>query len=653
MQLPGPGQTPDKMSGSMISVSGLGKSFGAQTLFSGASMQFNPESRYGLVGANGSGKSTFLKILSGEEQPSEGTVSIPKRLRVGVLRQDHFRFENTPILDVVMMGNQPLWHAMTQKEALLASAEQHFDADKYSELEDVILHHDGYTMEARAAEILEGLGIPTETHRQPLSVLSGGFKLRVLLAQTLAANPEVLLLDEPTNHLDILSIRWMEKFLVGYAGCALVISHDHRFLDNVCTHIVDVDYETLTLYKGNYAQFEEAKQENRDRKEREIEKREKEIAHHQQFIDSFKAKATKARQAQSKMKLIERIEIERLPQTSRRYPTFKFKPHRPSGRQVVEVRDVSKAFGKKQVLKGVSLTVQRGDRLAIIGPNGIGKSTLLKILTGHLKQDGGAVEWGYETHPGYFAQDHRDILDSRDQTVEGFLWDAVPTETISFVRGSLGMVLFSGDEVEKKLSSLSGGEAARLVFCRLSVEEPNVLILDEPTNHLDLEAIDALVEGLKKYDGTLLFVSHDRWFVQQLANRILEITPDGLRDFQGTYDEYLERLGDDHLDADAALQRAKREKRAAKDAKTGRAEDPSRQKKQKSLVSRRDQLTAEIDKAESRIHAINELFCDPSYFDRTPRNEVARIENEQKQLSQKIEGLMAEWEKVESELAEA
>jgi len=270
-----------------------------------------------------------------------------------------------------------------------------------------------------------------------------------------------------------------------------------------------------------------------------------------------------------------------------------------------------------------------------------------------LKQDDGEVNWGYETHPGYFAQDHRDILDSRDQTVEGFLWDAVPTETISFVRGSLGMVLFSGDEVEKKLSSLSGGEAARLVFCRLSVEEPNVLILDEPTNHLDLEAIDALVEGLKKYDGTLLFVSHDRWFVQQLANRILEITPDGLRDFQGTYDEYLERLGDDHLDAEAALQRAKKEKKAAKNAKTGRPEDPARQKKQKSLASRRDQLTAEIDKAESRIHDINELFCDPSYFDRTPRAEVSKIENEQKQLSQKIEGLMAEWEKVESELAEA
>ena len=635
----------------MISVSNLGKSFGSQTLFSGASMQFNPESRYGLVGANGSGKSTFLKILAGEEQPSEGAVSIPKRLRVGVLRQDHYRFETTPILDVVMMGNQPLWHAMTQKEALLASAEQHFDADKYSELEDVILHHDGYTMEARAGEILEGLGIPSETHRQPLSVLSGGFKLRVLLAQTLAANPEVLLLDEPTNHLDILSIRWMEKFLATYPGCALVISHDHRFLDNVCTHIVDVDYETLTLYKGNYAQFVDAKQENRDRKEREIEKREKEIAHHQAFIDAFKAKATKARQAQSKMKLIDRMEIERLPQTSRRYPTFKFHPRRPSGRQVVEVREVSKAFGKKRVLENVSLTVQRGDRLAIIGPNGIGKSTLLKILTGKLQQDSGEVVWGYETHPGYFAQDHRDILDSRDQTVEGFLWDAVPTETISFVRGSLGMVLFSGDEVEKKLSSLSGGEAARLVFCRLSVENPNVLVLDEPTNHLDLEAIDALVEGLKKYDGTLLFVSHDRWFVQQLANRILEITPDGLRDFSGTYDEYLERLGDDHLDAEAALLRAKKEKRAAKEAKSGKPEDPERQKKQKKLVARRDQLTAEIDKAEARIHAINELFCDTSYFDRTPRAEVSRIENEQKQLSQKIEQMMAEWEQVESEIS--
>ncbi len=316
----------------MIAVTDLGKSFGQQTLFSGVSLQFNPGNKYGLVGANGSGKSTFLRILTGEEQPSEGTISMPKRLKLGVLKQDHFRYEHMPILEVAMMGNHEVWEAMVEKERLLENAETEFDADRYAEVEDLILRHDGYTLESRAGEILEGLGIPTEIHRTPLSTLSGGFKLRVLLAQVLAAGPDALLLDEPTNHLDILSIRWLEKFLEDYKGTAVVISHDHRFLDNICTHIVDVDYETIMLYPGNYNAFLSAKVGNRDRKEAEIEKREAEIARHKEFIDRFKAKATKARQAQSKVKMMEKIVIDRLPQTSRRYPTFKFKQTRPSGR---------------------------------------------------------------------------------------------------------------------------------------------------------------------------------------------------------------------------------------------------------------------------------------------------------------------------------
>jgi len=637
----------------MISVSNLAKAYGAQTLFTGVSLQFTPGNRYGLVGANGSGKSTLLRILSGEEPPSDGMLSIPKRARVGVLRQDHFRYETTPILDVVMMGNHSLWQAMTQKELLLASAERHFDADKYSELEEVILANDGYALEAQAGEILEGLGIASEAHRQALSTLSGGFKLRVLLAQTLAAKPDILLLDEPTNHLDIVSIRWLEKFLLAFEGTAIVISHDHRFLDNVCNVIVDVDYETVTQYKGNYQAFVEQKQENRERKEAEIAKRQKEIAHHQQFIDSFKAKATKARQAQSKMKLVDRIVIEPLPQTSRRYPTFRFRQKRPSGRQVLDIENLSKSYGEKKVLAGVSLQVRRGDRLAILGPNGIGKSTLLKIAIGVVPADAGKAEWGYETYPGYFAQDHHEVLKAEAMTVESWLWDACPGEPIGFVRGQLGAVLFSGDEVEKKLGALSGGEAARLVFARLAVEQPNVLVLDEPTNHLDLEAIDALIEGLKNYHGTLLFVSHDRWFVQQLATHIVEITPQGLRDFAGTYEEYLERCGDDHLDAEAVLLRVRREKRKAKEAESARAgrSDGETQRLRKKLAARRDQLTAEIERAEQRIHAINESFCDPRFFESTPREKVRKMESEQGQLSTKIAAWMSEWERVESELA--
>ena len=514
----------------MISITNLAKAFGGDTLFEGASFQLNAGSRYGLVGANGSGKSTFLKILAGDEVASDGIINMPRRARMGVLKQDHFQYEDVAIVNVAMMGKKDVWDALEERERLLAHMDGDFDSDRYADVEEFILHNDGYSLEPRAAEILEGLGIPTNVHKETLSVLSGGFKLRVLLAQVLASDPDILLLDEPTNHLDILTIRWLEKFLFAYKGCAVVISHDHRFLDNISTHILDVDYETILLYHGNYTQFEEQKGAERDRKEHEIEKREGEIAKHKEFIDRFKAKATKARQAQSKVKMIEKIVIERLPQSSRRYPTFKFAQRRPSGRQVLELEGISKSYGDHQVLNNVTLRVQRGDRLAILGPNGIGKSTLLKIAMGVVEPDNGKVEWGYETWPGYFAQDHRELVDSSEQSVEAWLWELVPSETIGFVRGKLAEVLFRGDDVYKQLRALSGGEAARLVMAKLSVARPNVLVLDEPTNHLDLEAIEALVEGLEAYDGTLIFVSHDRWFVQKLANRILEISPAGFKD---------------------------------------------------------------------------------------------------------------------------
>jgi ATPase subunit of ABC transporter with duplicated ATPase domains len=641
----------------MIAVSDLAKSFGPQTLFEGVSLQFNPGNRYGLVGANGSGKSTFMKMLTGEELPSGGTIAIPKRLKLGVLKQDHFRYESMPILEVAMMGNHDVWEAMVEKERMLAhpadgAAAEDFDAHRYAELEELILHHDGYTLEARAGEVLEGLGIPTEVHRQALSTLSGGFKLRVLLAQVLAAEPDALLLDEPTNHLDILSIRWLEKFLEAFKGTAIVISHDHRFIDNVCTHIADVDYETITLYPGNYTAFAVAKSAERERKQAEIDKREKQIAGHQAFVDRFRAKATKARQAQSKIKMIEKIVIERLPQSSRRYPVFKFQQVRPSGRQALELEGIEKSYGDKRVLGGVSLAVERGDRLAIIGPNGIGKSTLLKIAVGEVEADAGRVAWGYETYRGYFSQDHTEIKSGGRQSVEAWLWEAVPGEPIGFVRGNLGMVLFSGDEVKKAVGSLSGGEAARLVFCRLSVTKPNVLVLDEPTNHLDLEAIEALVEGLKSYDGTLIFVSHDRWFVSQLANRVLEISPRGIQDFRGTYDEYLERLGDDHLDAEAVLRmRREQKKKAAARSAAPALDDRQRQQRRRDLGKRRDEVTAAVEKAEARVHDINEMFCDPTFFDRTSREQVRKLEDEQKKLNAKVEELMASWEQIESDLA--
>ena len=549
----------------MISLSNLAKYYGDRVLFENVSLQFNRGERYGIVGANGCGKSTLLKILTGEESASDGDLSIPKRAVLGVLDQDHFQYEQERIVDVVMMGNKPLWAAMAEKEKILAAAEDHFDGDRYSELEDIIIQGDGYGLEARAGEILEGLGIATAVHQQPLSTLSGGFKLRVLLAQVLASDPDALLLDEPTNHLDILSIRWLEQFLENYRGVAILISHDHRFLDTVATVIVDVDYDTIKAYPGNYASFVRGKREERERREAEIAKQQSEIADHKAFVERFRAKASKARQAQSKLKAIDRIEIVTLPESSRRYPKFNFKQQRPSGKQVIELKGVGKAFGDNVVLDGIDFTVQRGERIAIIGPNGIGKSTLLKILVGDVKADQGSIEWGYETRYGYVAQDHKDQIGSERQSLDDWLGQFCPEQGIGFVKGHLAAVLFSGEESKKKLEALSGGEAARMLFARQAVEKPNVLILDEPTNHLDLEAIEALVSAINDYEGTLIFVSHDRWFVNELATRIVEITPAGVYDFNGRYDEYLARAGEDHLDAQEVLRRARESKRAARD----------------------------------------------------------------------------------------
>ena len=633
----------------MIGTTNIGKAYGARTLFGGVSLQLNPGSRYGLVGANGSGKTTFMKVLAGDEPASEGTVNLPARARMSVLRQDRFLDDEQIILDIAMMGDTIVWGAMSEQKLAMDDASG-AAAGKLADLEDQIRAHDGYTLEARSSAILEGLGIPAASHRERLATLSGGFKLRVLLAQVLIGGPDVLLLDEPTNHLDILSIRWLERFLATYEGCAIVISHDQRFLDNVASHILDVDYETITLYPGNYTTFELEKQAIRDRKEAEIARAEKIIAEKRAFVDRFGAKATKAKQAQSRLKQIEKIEVVELANTSRRTPLFRFEPERQSGREVLEIAGVSKAFGEKKVLRDVSMVVRRGEKIAVIGPNGLGKSTLLKIVMNRLSADSGKVSWGHEVRAGYFAQDHKELLDDEDTTPLDFLWAAVPTEGTSYVRGQLGRVLFSGEDVQKKVGSLSGGEAARLIFCRIMVEKPNVLVLDEPTNHLDLEAIHALSKALAAYEGTVLFVSHDRWFVSQLATRILEVTPDGPRDFPGTYAEYLERCGDDHLDADAVVLRAKKEKPAASTDTTNWEEQKRKRNRAKDLPGRRDKALAAIEVAEARKKAIHDSYGSPGFFERTPPDEIAKLEAEDGALATRIDELMAEWEQIESEL---
>jgi ATPase subunit of ABC transporter with duplicated ATPase domains len=638
----------------MISVSKVAKSFGDRTLFANVSFQLNAGERYGLVGANGAGKTTLLRILSGDLDASEGTVSVPKRLRLGVLRQDQFVYDDQEILAVALMGNPEMWNAMAEKQALLAQTDEHFEADRFAELEEIVLRHDGYTAEARAATILEGLGLPASVHHDPLSTLSGGFRLRVLLAQVLASTPDVLLLDEPTNHLDILSIRWLETFLRDFAGTVVVISHDHRFLDNVSTTILDVDYETLLSYRGNYTDFIQAKRAERERRGKDIAAREREIAHHQKFVDRFRAKASKARQAQSKVRMIEKkaeaLEVQ--PQSSRRYPRFRFEQRRDSGREVLALAGIKKAFGDNQVLHGVDLTVNRGDRLAIIGPNGIGKSTLLKIAMGHLEADSGEVEWGYETHPGYFAQDHLGQFDNPTGSAEEWIWNFCADRDLGYVRSQMGLMLFTGDDGKKKLSALSGGEVTRLVFTRLGIERPNVLVLDEPTNHLDLESIEALVEGLAKHPGTLILVSHDRWLVGQLATRVLEIRSDGITDYLGTYEEYVHACGDDHLDVDQVVLKAKTERRRT-DPSQKRIRRSEARKLESQLTKsqqRLEQITTRIEAAENRVEKIDGMFCEPDYFRRTAAAEVHTLEQERNNLKNEIADLMTEWEQLEEEI---
>jgi ATPase subunit of ABC transporter with duplicated ATPase domains len=641
----------------MIAVSRLAKSFGGRALFEDVSLQLNPGSRYGLVGANGSGKTTFLKVVAGDEPATDGLVTLPSSGRVGVLRQDLFLDDDARILDLAMRGDAPVWKLLQQRSAIVDRGEG--DPSDLADIEHGIGTADGYTLEARATAILVGLGIPTASHPMPLSTLSGGFKLRVLLAQVLVGGPDALLLDEPTNHLDILSIRWLEKFLAGYRGTALVISHDQRFLDNVATHILDVDYGTITQYTGNYSSFLVQKAAARAQKEEEIARAEKIIAEKRAFVERFGAKATKAKQAQSRLKQIERIEVEELADTSRRTPLFRFAPERPSGKDVLTVDGVSKSYGEKRVLRNVSLTVRRGEKVGVIGPNGLGKSTLLKIITGNAEADAGKVSFGHETRVGYFAQDHHEVLKNAEMTPLDYMWEGCPSEGTSHVRGHLGRVLFSGEDVKKPIGQLSGGEAARLVFGRIIIEKPNVLVLDEPTNHLDMEAIGALIEGLKEFEGTVLFVSHDRHFVSELATRIFELTPEGPRDFPGTFAEYLDRCGDDHLDGEAVASKMKAEAKAAQSTEPARGDDSGlsweEQKKRRNrlagLPARRDKVLAQVETAEARKKEIAELYAKDGFFENTSAEAVQKLEAEDADLATKIETWIAEWETIEEELA--
>ncbi|MBY0377984.1 MAG: ATP-binding cassette domain-containing protein [Gammaproteobacteria bacterium] len=524
----------------MISLQQLSMSFGEKLLFFEVDLYLSAQKHYAVVGANGTGKSTLFKLMNGEETPISGNISIPKEVSIGWLKQDQFRYENTCITDIVLQGKPELWRALEEKEKLLAS-EDWTDAlvNKLSRLEDTIAHLNGYAAYAMAEKLLLGLGIESQYHQKPLNALSGGYKLRVLLAQTLFQEPDLLLLDEPTNHLDLISINWLEKYLNNeFKGLVLVISHDVRFINSLADYILDIDYGEINQYSGQYDKFLAEKKLIEEQKLQAKKSVEQKIAAMQVFVDRFKSKASKAKQAQSRIKMIEKLEIPDIKHSSRAYPSFNFKPKRASGKMVLQVKGLGKCYKDKKLFDRLDFNIARGEKIAIVGENGVGKSTLIKIIQHLIVQDQGKYDWGYETHISYFSQDHHELLNESMRVLD-WLTQQVRDTNEQQVRKTLGQLLFPKDDVEKDILALSGGEAARLLLAKIMLEHANVLILDEPTNHLDIEAKIALADALRQFSGTVILVSHDRDFMAHIVNRVFSLShAKGLHDFRGSFVDF-------------------------------------------------------------------------------------------------------------------
>lgn len=523
----------------MISTHNLTLRYGSRTLFEEVNIRFSAGNCYGLIGANGAGKSTFLKILSGEIEPNTGEVSIASGKRMAVLKQNHFEFDEFKVLETVIMGHKRLYDIMQEKDALYAKADfTDEDGVRAGELECEFAELNGWEAESQAGELLNCLGIPTELHETQMSELGGSEKVRVLLAQALFGNPDILLLDEPTNHLDVDTIMWLEEFLIDFENTVIVVSHDRQFLDKVCTHIADIDFNKIQLYTGNYSFWYEASQLALKQRQDQNKRTEEKMEELKAFIRRFSANASKSKQATSRKNLLNKLTLEDIKPSTRKYPYILFKPERDPGKEILTIEKLNKTVDDELIIKNFSLTVERGEKIAFVGKDSLPASTLFDVLMEEQEADSGSFKWGVTTTQGYFPKENNKYFDV-DLTLVDWLRQYSKEKDENFIRGFLGKMLFSGDESLKKANVLSGGEKVRCMLSRMMVTGANVLILDEPTNHLDLESITALNNALIDFPGVVLFISHDHQFIQSIANRIIELTPKGWINEQTTYDEYL------------------------------------------------------------------------------------------------------------------
>ncbi len=525
----------------MLTTANITMQFGAKPLFENVSVKFGDGNRYGLIGANGCGKSTFMKILGRDLEPTSGNISKDPGERIGKLKQDQFAYEEYSVIDTVIMGHEELWAIKSEKDAIYANPEMtEADGIRAGELEAEFAEMDGYSAEARAGELLLGVGIPTKQHYAPMSEIAPGWKLRVLLAQVLFSEPDIMLLDEPTNNLDINTIRWLEEVLNERNCTMIIISHDRHFLNSVCTHMADLDYGEIRVYPGSYDEYMTASTQARERLYANNAKKKAQIAELKAFVSRFSANASKSKQATSRARQIDKIQLDDVKPSSRQNPYIRFEQGKKLHRLALEVEGLKKSFDET-LFANLNLMVEVGERIAIIGPNGIGKTTLLKCLVGDLQADAGNIKWSENAVLGYYAQDHTADFESDTKVMEWMHQWRREGDDEQVIRGILGRLLFSQDDSEKPVKVISGGEQGRMLFGKLMLQKSNIMLLDEPTNHLDMESIESLNQALEEYPGTLLFVSHDREFVSSLASRIIELTPNGVVDFHGSYEEYLRK----------------------------------------------------------------------------------------------------------------